>query len=73
MILGDCFQEKRTSGRPFLLLRMSFPQRPIFMQLVPGGLGAVVGRVVEPLHAHAPALAAAASADPPGRGLLLKL
>ena len=33
------------------------------------GLGPVVGRVVEPLDADAPPLAA----DPAGRGLLLKL
>ena len=35
-ILGDYFQENRTSWRPFLLLRISFPGRPIFIQLVPG-------------------------------------
>ena len=28
-ILGDYFQEKRTSQRPFLALRISFPGRPI--------------------------------------------
>ena len=32
-ILGDYFQEKRTSRRPLLLLRISFPARPIFIQL----------------------------------------
>ena len=32
-ILGDYFQENRTSRRPFLLLRISFPGRPIFIQL----------------------------------------
>ena len=35
-ILGDYFQENRTSQRPVLLLRISFPGRPIFIQLVPG-------------------------------------
>ena len=32
-ILGDYFQENMTSRRPFLLLRISFPGRPIFIQL----------------------------------------
>ena len=36
-ILGDYFQENRTSPRPFLLLRISFPGRPIFIQFIPGG------------------------------------
>ena len=35
-ILGYYFQENRTSQRPFLLLRISFPGRPIFIQFVPG-------------------------------------
>ena len=35
-ILRDYFQENRTSRRPLLLLRISFPGRPIFIQLVPG-------------------------------------
>ena len=35
-ILGDYFQEKRTLGRRFLFLRISFPGRPIFMPLPPG-------------------------------------
>ena len=35
-ILRDHFQENRTSERPFLLLRISFPERPIFIQFVPG-------------------------------------
>ena len=35
-ILGDYFKESRTSKRPFLLLRISFPGRPIFIQFVPG-------------------------------------
>ena len=35
-ILGDYFQENWTSRRPFLLLRISFPGRPIFIQFVPG-------------------------------------
>ena len=34
-ILGDYFQENRTSRRPFLLLRFDFPGRPIFIQFVP--------------------------------------
>ena len=35
-ILRDYYQENRISGRPFLLLRISFPGRPIFIQFVPG-------------------------------------
>ena len=35
-ILVEYFQEIRTSRRPFLLLRISFPARPIFIQLPPG-------------------------------------
>ena len=35
-ILGDYFKESRTSKRPFLLLRINFPGRPIFIQFVPG-------------------------------------
>ena len=35
-ILGDYFQENVTSRRPFLLLRISFPRRPIFIQIIPG-------------------------------------
>ena len=35
LILGDYFQENRTSQRPFLLLRISFHGRPIFIQLPP--------------------------------------
>ena len=34
-ILGDYFQENSTSRRPFLLLRISFAGRPIFIQFVP--------------------------------------
>ena len=34
-ILRQYFQENRTSRRPFLLLRISFPGRPIFIQFVP--------------------------------------
>ena len=37
LILRDYFLENRSSGRPFLLLRVSFPGRPIFIQFVPGG------------------------------------
>ena len=35
-ILGDYFQENRTSRRTFLLLRISFPGRTIFIQFIPG-------------------------------------
>ena len=35
-ILGDHFQENMTSQRPFLLLRIIFPGRPIFIQFIPG-------------------------------------
>ena len=35
-ILGDYFQENRTSRRPYLSLRISFPGRFIFIQLPPG-------------------------------------
>ena len=35
-ILGDYFQGNRTSQRPFLLLRISFPGRPIFIHFIPG-------------------------------------
>ena len=34
-ILGDYYQEYRTSRKPFLLLRISFPGRPIFIQFPP--------------------------------------
>ena len=36
-ILRDYFQENMTSQRPFLLLRISFAGRLIFIQFVPGG------------------------------------
>ena len=36
-ILRDYLQENMISQRPFLLLRISFPGRPIFIQFVPGG------------------------------------
>ena len=35
-ILRDYFQENMTSRRPFLLLRIRFPGRPVFIQFVPG-------------------------------------
>ena len=39
-------QENRTSRRPFFFLRISFPGRPIFIQLPPGrGEGAAEGHV----------------------------
>ena len=37
LILRDYFQENMTSQRPFLLLRISFPGRPIFIQFIPEG------------------------------------
>ena len=46
-ILRDYFQENRISRQPFLLLRISFPGRPIFIQFIPGGHGGRgVGSVV---------------------------
>ena len=36
LIIRDYFQENVTSRRPFLLLRISLPRRPIFIQLPPG-------------------------------------
>ena len=36
-ILSDYLQENRTFRRPFPLLRISFPGRPIFIQLPPAG------------------------------------
>ena len=39
LILRDVFQENRTSRRPFLLPRISFPGRPICIQFVPGDVG----------------------------------
>ena len=44
-ILGDFLQENITSRRPFLLLRIDFPGRPIFIQLSPelGRLGVGAG------------------------------
>ena len=35
LILRDYFQENRTSRRPFLLLRTTFPGRPIFYTIHP--------------------------------------
>ena len=43
LILGDYFQENRTSRRPFLLLRIRFPGRPIFIQLPPGSSSTTAG------------------------------
>ena len=34
-ILRDYFQENSTSQRPFLLLRIRFPERSIFVQFIP--------------------------------------
>ena len=36
LILRYYFQKNRTSRRPFLLLRFSFPGRPLFIQFIPG-------------------------------------
>ena len=56
-ILRDCYQENRTSRRPFLLLRISFPGRTTFTQFIPGALDDCVhGPVAVPRgvdHAHA--------------------
>ena len=46
-ILRDYFQENRTSRRPFLLLRISFPGRPIVIQFIPVAAVVVVGPPVE--------------------------
>ena len=54
-ILGDYFQENRTSQRPFLLLRISFPGRPIFIQSIPGKVGASVAVVGTAHHGRVPA------------------
>ena len=70
LIPRDYFQENRTSRRPFPLLRISFPGRPIFIQLVPvvleedlvrvadvGGVGVeFVGGDAVPGRLHAMAL-----------------
>ena len=40
-ILRDYFPENMISGWPFLLLRISFPGRPIFIQFIPGAPAAV--------------------------------
>ena len=51
LILGYYFQENRTSQRPFLLQRISFPGRPIFIQLPPGGRrGPLRDRQVPPVQ-----------------------
>ena len=49
LILGDYFQENMTSWRPFLLVKISFPRRPIFIPLTPGlqKLPAFVGHQCE--------------------------
>ena len=52
LILGDYFQENRTSRRPFLLLRICFPGRPIFIQLVPGRPMRLRGAVLVELRLH---------------------
>ena len=41
-ILEDYFQENRTSRRSYLLLRISFPGGPIFIQLPPGWLLTII-------------------------------
>ena len=35
LILGDYFQENRTLGRPFLLLRISFPRKTYLYTIRP--------------------------------------
>ena len=48
-ILRDYFQENKTSQRPFLLLRINFPGRPIFLQLPPDyGSGTIIDSVSVP-------------------------
>ena len=44
-ILRYYFQENGTSRRPFLLLRIRFPGRPIFIQFIPGNLCGVEAEV----------------------------
>ena len=39
LILGDNFQENMTSRRPFILLRTTFPGRPIYIKFLPVPLG----------------------------------
>ena len=51
LIIGDYFQENRTSRIPFLLLRISFPGRPIFIQFVPG-FSSRVGEVEKSLTSN---------------------
>ena len=53
-ILRDYFQENRTSRRPFLLLRISFPGRPIFIQLPPGGRSVPAGSAAARGSAQSP-------------------
>ena len=48
-ILRYYFQENRTSQSPFLLLRISFPGRPIFIQFIPDRANDLLG-VVEGQH-----------------------
>ena len=51
-ILRDYFQENITFRRPFLLLRISFPGRPIFLQFVPGSESAASSRrILSPFDA----------------------
>ena len=64
-IFRDYFQENRTSVRPFLLLRISFPGRPIFILFIPaqvrvhrGGRGGGGGRAGRSAAAHADSTAA---------------
>ena len=47
-ILRDYFQENRTSRRPFLVLRISFPRRPILYNSSLEGLVKVAARQVRP-------------------------
>ena len=46
-ILGYYFQENGTSQRPFLLLKISFPERHIFIQLPPEDLDADISLMLD--------------------------
>ena len=51
-ILRGYFQDNRTSWRPFLLLRISFPGRPIFIQFIPGDEDGPAEGVKRSVHAR---------------------
>ena len=58
-IFGDYLQENRTSRRPFLLLRISFPGRPLFIQFIPDPLSGALLTVADRTEWSEP------RADPP--------